>query len=62
MIKYNHYPKRWLNVVDVMLEKGKRLRLKKLRMLEMIEAGFQLVMIMHLVSRINERVEPDDRI
>ena len=44
LIKCNHYPSRWLKVVDVMLEKGKGARLKKLRILEMIEADLQLVM------------------
>ena len=48
IIKCNNCPRRWLQVVDVMLEKGKGLRLKKLSMLEMIEVDMQLVMRMCL--------------
>ena len=46
-----------------MLEKLKGPRLKKLRMLEMIEADLQLVMRMCLGStRMNERFESDERV
>ena len=61
VIKHNHYPRGCLKVVDVMLEKRKGPRLKKLRMLEMIEADLQLVMRMHLGSRMNERFDSDNR-
>ena len=61
-IKHNNYPRRQLKVVDLMLEKGKGPRLKKLRMLEMIEVDLQLVMRMHLGSKMNERVESDVRL
>ena len=36
VIKNNHYPRRWLKEVDTILEKG--IKLKMLRILEMIEA------------------------
>jgi hypothetical protein len=62
VIKYNHYPSRWLKVVDVMLEKGKGPRLKKLRILEMIEADLQLVMRVFLGIRMNDRIEMDSRV
>ena len=62
IIKCNDYPKIWLKVADVMIEKRKGPRLKKLRTLEMIEAGLQLVMRMCLGTRINEKVESDVRI
>ena len=38
IIKHNHYPKRWLKVFDVVIEKGKGPRIDELRTLEMIEA------------------------
>ena len=44
------------------LEKGKGPRLKKLRMLEMIEAGLQLFMRTCLGSRMNKRVELENRV
>ena len=62
VIKYNHYPSRWLKVVDVMLEKGKGPRLKKSRILEMIEADLQLVMRTCLGVRMDDRVETDSRV
>ena len=62
IIKHNHYPSRWLKVVDVMLEKEKGPRLKKLRMLEMIEADLQFSIRMFLGTRMNERVESDVRL
>ena len=61
-IKHNHCPRRWLNVADFMLEKVKGSRLKKLRMLETIDACLQLVMRTCLGSRMNERVDSDARI
>ena len=44
-IKCNHHQMRWLKFVDVVIEKGKGPRINKLRMLEMIEADLQLVMM-----------------
>ena len=42
--------------------KRKRSTFKKLRILEMIEVDFQLVMRMHLEGRMNEIVESDERV
>ena len=61
VLKHNHYPHRWLKVVDAMLVKGKGLRLKNPKMLKMIETDLQLVMRTHLGSRMNERVDSDNR-
>ena len=47
--------------MDAILEKGKGPRLKKLRMLEVIEADLQLAMRTHLGSRMGERAQSDDR-
>ena len=38
IIKFNHCVPRWLKVVDTMIEKRKVPRLKKMGILEMIEA------------------------
>ena len=62
VIKHNHYPKRWLKAVDVMIEKGKGPRIDKLRTLEMIEADLQLAMRIFLGTRMNERIENDARV
>ena len=62
IIKCNHYLRRWLKFVDVMLEKVKGPRLKKLRMLQIIEADLQLVIRTILGSRMNERVESHARL
>ena len=61
-IEHNHYPKRWLKVVGVVVEKGKGPRIKNLRTLEMIEADLQLVMRMFLSSRMNKRIETNVRL
>ena len=53
IIKHNHYPRRWLKVVDTMIENVKGPCLKKLRTLKMIEACLQLAMRMHIGSRMN---------
>ena len=42
IMKHNHHPKRWLKVVDVVIEKGKGHRIEKSRILEMIEADFAI--------------------
>ena len=62
IIKHNHYPSMWLKIVDIVLEKEKVPRLKKLRTLEMIEAYLQLVMRMCLEIRMNEIVDLDLRL
>ena len=62
IIKCNDYPKIWLKVADVMIEKRKGPQLKMLRILETIEAVLQLVMRACLGIRMNERVELDNRL
>ena len=44
IIKFNHYPERWLKSVDVMIEKGKGPRITKLRTLEMAEEDMKFIM------------------
>ena len=43
IIIHNNYSSRWSKVVDVTNEKVKGLRQGKLRILEIIEAGMQLI-------------------
>ena len=61
VITFNHYPSRWVKLVDFMLEKGKGPNLNKFRILEMIETDTQLVMRMCLGGRTNNRIEMDKR-
>ena len=59
LIEHNHCPSRWLKFADAMLEQVKVPRLKKLRILEMIEINLQLMMGTHLGVRMNNRVKTD---
>ena len=38
IIKNEYFPKRWLNILDAMLGKGKGMILRKLRIITLIEA------------------------
>ena len=44
IVKCNFYPSRWLDILDVILDKGKGLIVGKLRMIQLIEADLQLLM------------------
>ena len=37
ILREGYYPKRWLNLIDIMFEKGKDLIIRKLRMITLIE-------------------------
>ena len=43
IVKTCYYPKRWLSILDVMIEKGKGPRLGKLQTIQLIEADMQLL-------------------
>ena len=60
IIKFNHYPERWLKKIDVIIEKGKGPRIKKIRILEMIEVGVQQIMRIFFGNRMNNNVEEDN--
>ena len=51
-LKHKHYPKRWLDVLDVMIEKGKGSRINKLRVIQIVEADLQLLMRTFLLRKI----------
>ena len=62
ILKHKHYPNRWLDALDVMLEKGKGNMIKKLRSMQITEADLQLMMQMFLGLRVNEKIERDKRL
>ena len=41
--KHNQFPSRWLDALDVMIEKGKSNKINKLRVMQIIEADLQLI-------------------
>ena len=43
MIKHNYFPSRWLDVLDVTIEKVKGSKTNKLRVIQIIEADLQLL-------------------
>ena len=52
IVKHNHFPSRWLDTLDAMIEKGKGNEVNKLRVTQLIEADLQLLMRMLLGLRI----------
>ena len=56
------YPKRWLNILNNMLEKGKGPVLGKLRTIQLVEADFQLLMRIFTTERMVGVIEMDKRI
>ena len=61
IMKHDHFPSRWLDVLDAMIEKGKRNKMNKLRATQTIKAYLQLIMRTFLGLRIAENYEHDDR-
>ena len=59
IITRNYYPKRWLQVLDVMLEKGKGAVIRKLQTIQLIEADLQLIMRIFIKNRENRSIEND---
>ena len=59
IIKFNYYPEIWLKVADVMIEKGNDPRLKKFKILELIEACTQFIMRIFLGNIMENKVEED---
>jgi len=56
------YPKRWLKVLDIILEKGKGPFLGKLRTIQLIEADLQLMMRIFIGARNDENIAQDKRL
>ena len=57
MLKHNYFTSRWLDVLDVVIEKVKGCMTSKLRTMQLIEADLQLLVIMFLGTRIEENYE-----
>ena len=60
-LKRQYYPRRWLKLVDVTLEKGKGPVLGKLRSIKLIEGDLQISMRIFLHSGKQELIEDDPR-
>jgi len=56
------YLKWWLNILDIIIEKGKEPTLRKLRTIQLIEVDLQLIMRIYISDRNKERIESDDRV
>ena len=61
--KNGHFPKRWLDILDVMIEKGKGMVSGKLRVISLIEEGLQHIMRTHLGDKDEDKetIENDTR-
>ena len=51
IIKQQYYPKWWLKILEVMIEKGKGAKLGKLRIIQLIEADLQMIMRLSMNSK-----------
>ena len=62
IVKKGFYPTRQLQVLDMMIEKGKGPVLSKLQMIQLIEADLQLLMRIFLMLRNVGVIEQDKRL
>ena len=62
IIKHQIYPKRWLKVLDIILEKGKGPILGKLRTIQLIEADLQLIIRIYIGGRNDDQIATDQRL
>ena len=62
IIKKQIYPKRWLKVLDIILEKGKGPILGNLRTIQLIEADVQLMMRIFIGGRNDKNIINDERL
>ena len=62
IIKNNFHPTRWLDILDLILEKGKGPLLGKLRIIQLLEADLQLIIRLFAVDRMSDKIEHDNRI
>ena len=61
IIKRGYFPKRWLDILDAMIGKGKGMLLGKLRIITLIEADLQYLMRIYLSNEEEENIEKDSR-
>ena len=62
VIQNSHVLKRWIDVVDIVLEKGKGPRLDKLRVIQLIEGDLQLLLRMLVTNRSAIVAEDSERL
>ena len=62
IVRKQYYPKRWLKVLDVMLDKGKEPLVRKLQTIQLIKADFQLIIRIFIGLRNRGSIEWDQRI
>ena len=62
MLKYNHFPPRWLDMLDAMIEKGKLNETSKLKVAQATEAYLQLLMKTFSRIRAEANCENDTRV
>lgn len=53
---------RWIKIVDIMIEKGKGNVLGKLRTIQLVEGGLQLMMMVLITLRNSKRAETSERL
>jgi len=61
LLKNGYYPKWWLDILDVMISKGKGIILGKLRIITLIKADLQYIMRIYLGDENEELIERDSR-
>ena len=61
MIREEYYVKRWIKILDVIIEKGKGPVIGTLRVIQLIEVDFQLILRIFFGMRSDKRVENDER-
>ena len=62
VIKNRYYLKRWEKIVSIILDKGKRTMVGKLRTITLIEVDLQYIMRIYLNGKKEEVIEKDSRI
>ena len=62
IIRYQIYPKRWLKILNIILEKEKALILRKLRTMQLIEADLQLIIRNFIGGRNNKNIAAGKRL
>ena len=62
IIKACYYPTRWLDIIDIMIEKGKDPMLRKLQTIQLIEANLQLLIRISISNRNQGAIEKDKRV
>ena len=61
LLRNGYFPKRWLDILNVIIEKEKGLVLGNLHIIMLIEADLQYIMRIFLGDEVEEMIENDDR-